>query len=103
MADRDRDLSKILHNVEQDITGAPAPANITAHGTQGPQQGTVAGAGSLPASTYAPQRERERMAVQGRINSADSLEQIQGDMRRAIQELELRCKAVLDEIKRAVG
>ena len=83
----DRDMTKILSSMEQDLTAnPPVPVN--------PSTGPAA---------YAPPRERNAAGRGTLAGAADSLQQVQSDMRRAIQELEIRLKAVLDELKRVVG
>jgi hypothetical protein len=78
MADpRDRDLSKALSNVEQELASAPALPTRTAS-----------------VEAFAPQKYR---------NTGDSLEQIQQDFRKAVAELESRFKALNDELKRITG
>ena len=98
MADRERErdsgMSKILSSVEAEvITSAPTSAPVT-----GSAISTGPGA-------YAPPRKHERTqdGMQRIAGAADNLQQIQNDMKRVLQELELRYKAILDEIKRAVG
>ena len=78
MADRERDLSKVLSNVEQDIAGTPALPTRPSPNVQ----------------DFAPQKYR---------NAGDSLEQIQQDFRKGLVELEQRYKALFDELKRITG
>ena len=74
----DRDLSKVLSNVEQEMQGVTPPPRATQ---------TV--------EAFAPQKYRN--------DRGDSLEQIQQDFRKVVQELEIRFKSVLDELKRITG
>lgn len=77
---RDRDLSKVLSNVEQDIAqGMPAPTRAPA-----PSSASVV-------ESFAPQKYR---------NASDSMEQIQQDFRKALADMESRSRALIEELKR---
>lgn len=78
---RDRDLSKVLSNVEQELHGALPPASSVR---------TSASA----VESFAPQKYRNPSGA------SDSLEQIQQDFRKAVADLESRFKALADELKR---
>jgi hypothetical protein len=78
---RDRDLSKVLSNVEQEMANVPAPAPARTNP-------------SSSVEAFAPQRYR---------SAGDSLEQIQQDFRKAVADLEQRFKALTDELKRITG
>jgi hypothetical protein len=78
-----RDLTKILDNVSQELaqgpgTGVPTPARTN--------QGVV--------ESFAPQKYR---------NAGDTLSQIQQDFRKSILDLENRFKTLMDEVKRAAS
>lgn len=91
MADRERerDLSKVLSNVEQDI----------GQGQVQPTHARMVGASSVDARSsveaFAPQKYRNA--------GGDSLKQIHHDFCRVMSEFELRFKALMEEMKRAAG
>ena len=77
MADRERDLTNILSNVEkemQDVAPVPTPRSVV--------------------ESFAPQKYR---------SANDSMEQIQQDLRKAITYLESRSRALIEELKRITG
>jgi hypothetical protein len=55
---------------------------------------------STPGSTPAP---ASLAKYRNTFSNNDTLEKIQEDFRRAVIELESRCKLMLDELKRVVG
>jgi hypothetical protein len=75
-----RDLTKILDNVEDELKHAhpPAPA---------PTRAAVI-------ESFAPQKYK---------NAGDTLSQIQQDFRKSILDLENRFKTLMDEVKRAAS
>ena len=76
-------MSKILDNVEEDLRRpAQAPA---------------------PVATRAPPSVVESFAPQKYRNAADTVEQVQQDLRRAVADTESRFKAIVDELKRITG
>ena len=78
MADRERDLTKVLSNVEQEMQGVPAlPVR--------PQQNV---------QDFAPPKYR---------NAGDSFEQIKQDLRKTHTDLEARVRAILEDMKRMIG
>jgi hypothetical protein len=77
---RERDMSKVLANVEQEMTQHPIPVQRTS-----PQA----------VEAFAPQKYRNP--------SGDSMEQIQQDFRKVVTELEQRFKVLADELKRITG
>jgi hypothetical protein len=76
--ERDRDLSKVLRNVENEMTGVPTPAPRAQQNIQ----------------DFAPPKYRD---------ASDSLEQVQQDMRKTVSELEIRLKAIIEVLKRITG
>lgn len=77
-------MSKILDNVEEDLRRpAQAPAPVA---TRAPPNNVV--------ESFAPQKYR---------NAADTVEQVQQDLRRAVADTESRFKAIVDELKRITG
>jgi hypothetical protein len=79
--ERDRDLSKVLRNVETEMTGVPTLARQSPQHQQNVQD-------------FAPQKYRD---------ASDSLEQVQHDLRKTIGELEARLKAIIEVLKRITG
>lgn len=73
----ERDLTNIPNNVEEDLKHNPTP--MPAHVVE---------------SRFVPQRHR---------TASDTLEQIQQDFRKSVADMEIRFKAILDELKRVAG
>ena len=73
--DRERDLGKILNNVEEELNPTiQSPSTV---------------------ERFAPQKYRSERG--------DSMEQIKQDFRKSVADLESRFKSVLDELKRIMG